>query len=236
MMNVSLKSRSMNRRKFLLIFLFVVSIFIPGKGNETPPSRKYDIVIYGGTSAGIAAAIQGARSGKTVLLIEPSQRIGGLTTGGLGATDIGNKQAIGGISREFYTNIRKYYERPENWKWQESAAYTGGRRNAPGEEAMWTFEPSAALKVYKDMIGREKIELVYGERLNRKDGVKKKGATIEEIVMESGNAYKGRVFIDAAAAAASLAIDKKLKLHEIAYDDLQKALTESNQRLESPKK
>ena len=67
-----------------------------------------DVVIYGGTSAGISAAIQTARLGKSVILIEPTNRLGGLTTGGLGQTDIGNKQVIGGISREFYQNIRKY--------------------------------------------------------------------------------------------------------------------------------
>src|SRR5690606_38202753 len=73
---------------------------------------NFDIVIYGGTSAGISAAIQSSRMGKSVVLIEPTQRIGGLTTGGLGQTDIGNKQAIGGISREFYQNIKKYYDDP----------------------------------------------------------------------------------------------------------------------------
>jgi len=187
----------MNRRKFLLILLLLASVFVPGNGHEVAPPGKYDIVIYGGTSAGIAAAIQSARSGNSVLLIEPTQRIGGLTTGGLGATDIGNKQAIGGISREFYQNILKYYAQPENWKWQESSEYTGGRRNTANEDAMWTFEPSAALKVYRDMMAREKIDLVYGQRLNRNDGVKKKGTTITTIVMESGEAYRGQVFIDA---------------------------------------
>ena len=78
---------------------------------STQSQNQYDIVIYGGTSAGISAAIQSSRMGKTVVLIEPTSRIGGLTTGGLGATDIGNKQAIGGISREFYQNIRKYYDK-----------------------------------------------------------------------------------------------------------------------------
>lgn len=78
--------------------------------------KPYEIVIYGGTSAGISAAIQSSRMGKTVVLIEPTKRIGGLTTGGLGQTDIGNKQAIGGISREFYQNIKKYYDNPANWK------------------------------------------------------------------------------------------------------------------------
>jgi NADPH-dependent 2,4-dienoyl-CoA reductase/sulfur reductase-like enzyme len=68
-------------------------------------TQSYDVVIYGGTSAGVSAAIQSSRMGKKVILIEPSNRIGGLTTGGLGKTDIGNKQAIGGVSREFYQNI-----------------------------------------------------------------------------------------------------------------------------------
>lgn len=78
--------------------------------------NNFDLVIYVGTSAGISAAIQASRMGKTVVLIEPTSRIGGLTTGGLGQTDIGNKQAIGGIAREFYQDVKKYYHQPENWK------------------------------------------------------------------------------------------------------------------------
>ena len=95
--------------------MFLLLTFCVGyvHGNEVPRPKKFDIVVYGGTSAGIASAIQASRSGKTVLLIEPTQRIGGLTTGGLGATDIGNKNAIGGISREFYENIYKL----KGWPW-----------------------------------------------------------------------------------------------------------------------
>ncbi len=171
----------------LLLFIFTV-----GLKSQT----NYDIVIYGGTSAGVAAAIQSSRMGKSVVLIEPTQRIGGLTTGGLGATDIGNKQSIGGISREFYQNIRNYYNNPANWKWQKQDEYIE-RRNTGNEDAMWTFEPSAALKVYKQMIDKENIDLVYGERLNRKNGVVKNGSRILEILMESGKSYKGQQFIDA---------------------------------------
>lgn len=106
---------------------------------------SYDVVIYGGTSAGIAAAVQVKRMGGTVIVIEPSGRIGGLTTGGLGQTDIGNKAAIGGISREFYQRVRKYYEQPANWKWQQRDEYRGGgqSKTAANEDTMWTFEPSA---------------------------------------------------------------------------------------------
>jgi hypothetical protein len=161
--------------------------------------REYDIVIYGGTSAGIAAAIQSSRMGKSVMLIEPSSRIGGLTTGGLGQTDIGNKQAIGGISREFYQNIKKYYEDDKNWKWDTKTEYRDGgqTRTAEGEDAMWTFEPSAALKVYETMMKPEKITVVYNQRLNRENGVKKQGKNIVEIEMESGEKYRGKMFIDA---------------------------------------
>jgi hypothetical protein len=180
---------------FLLTLLFCISC-----ANRTSDSQPdYDVVIYGGTSAGIAAAIQSARMGKTVLLIEPSQRIGGLTTGGLGQTDIGNKVAIGGIAREFYQNIRKYYEDTARWKWQKKEEYADGgqTRTAEGEDAMWTFEPSAALEVYKAMLAAENMKLVYGQRLNRKDGVTKNGSSITRIEMESGTAYSGRMFIDA---------------------------------------
>ena len=162
-------------------------------------SKKYDIIIYGGTSAGIAAAIQSSRMNKSVLLIEPSNRIGGLTTGGLGQTDIGNKQAIGGISREFYANIKTYYDNPENWKWQKRSDYidSGQTRTEKGEPTMWTFEPSAALAVYKEMLSKEKITLVYNERLDRKKGVRKEKGKIRSIEMEGGKVFSGEMFIDA---------------------------------------
>jgi len=162
--------------------------------------KSYDLVIYGGTSAGISAAIQASRMGKTVVVIEPTNRIGGLTTGGLGQTDIGNKQAIGGIAREFYQNVKKYYLQPENWKWQKSGEYKDGgqTRTDSGEDAMWTFEPSAALKILHQMIEPEKnITLVYNQRLDRKNGVAKKKGVITYISMESGEIYSGKVFIDA---------------------------------------
>jgi len=161
---------------------------------------NYDLVIYGGTSAGISAAIQASRMGKTVVVIESTNRIGGLTTGGLGQTDIGNKQAIGGIAREFYQNVKKYYQQPENWKWQKSSEYKDGgqTRTDSGEDAMWTFEPSAALKILHQMLNQEKnITLVHNQRLDRKNGVTKKKGVITSVAMESGEIYSGKAFIDA---------------------------------------
>ncbi len=178
------------------VILLLITVFSGLFGAVSAKQHEYDIVIYGGTSAGVAAAIESSRMGKTVLLIEPTNRLGGLTTGGLGATDIGNKQVIGGISREFYQNIKVYYDDPKNWKWQKPEEYREGR-NTGKEDAMWTFEPSAALKVYQQMLKTEKIEIVYGQRLNRKTGVKKQGLKISEIVMENGASYRGKMYIDA---------------------------------------
>ncbi len=182
--------------KFLLTYFFITFFFFSSFAQKT---KSYDVVVYGGTSAGIASAIQSSRMGKSVVLVEPGKRLGGLTTGGLGQTDIGNKHVVGGISREFYQNICKYYQIPENWKWQERSDYVdeGQTRTEKDEDAMWTFEPSAALKVYHQMLSHEKVDIVYGERLNRESGVIKEGGKIISVEMENGTRYFGKMFIDA---------------------------------------
>ena len=109
-------------------------------------SATPDVVIYGGTSAGVAAAVQVQRMGKTAVLIEPGKHLGGLTSGGLGATDIGNKQAIGGLAREFYRRVWRHYQQPEAWKFQQPNDYLS-ERQAAGEDTMWTFEPQVAEQI-----------------------------------------------------------------------------------------
>ncbi|MBX7254758.1 MAG: FAD-dependent oxidoreductase [Candidatus Hydrogenedentes bacterium] len=138
-------------------------------------AESYDIVVYGGTSGGVAAAVQAARMGKTAVVIEPGRHLGGLSSGGLGATDIGNKKAIGGISREFYQRLGKHYGQPE----------------------AWTFEPHVAEDTFKSMMAEAKIPVLYGERLNLEKGVEKDQGRIIAIVMESGLRVEGKVFIDA---------------------------------------
>ncbi|NGM63094.1 FAD-dependent oxidoreductase [Sphingobacterium sp. SGG-5] len=182
-------------------YYILVSSFIFMLQSAFAQAKDYDICVYGGTSAGITAAIEASRLGKSVVLIEPTKHLGGLTTGGLGATDIGNKQAIGGIAREFYQRIKAYYRKPSSWKWQTPDEYmskkTNNWRNKPGEDAMWTFEPSVALKIYQDMINEAQIVLRMGERLDRKQGVRKAGNVITEITTLEGGTYKAKMFIDA---------------------------------------
>ena len=86
-----------------------------------------DLCIFGGSSAGIVAAIQAKKLGKTVVLVEPGKFLGGLTTGGLGATDIGNKAAIGGLSREFYHRIAKHYAQDASWTVEKRADHFSKR-------------------------------------------------------------------------------------------------------------
>ncbi|QDH81292.1 FAD-dependent oxidoreductase [Echinicola soli] len=187
-------------KSILLIFLILLTgTALISRSGKTNDHNLADVIIYGGTSAGISAAIQSSRMGKSVMLIEPTNRIGGLTTGGLGQTDIGNKQVIGGISREFYENIKEYYDDHDHWKWQKKSEYSDGgqTRTEEGENSMWTFEPSAALAVYKQMIAAENIEVIYNERLNRETGVEIVEGRIHAITMEGGRTFEGKVFIDA---------------------------------------
>src|SRR6516164_2612048 len=125
--------------------------------------QQYDIVIYGGTSAGVAAAVQAARMGKTVVLIEPGKHLGGLPSGGLGATDIGNKAAIGGLAREFYQRIKKHYADDAAWTYEKHAAFKGHGHD-PKEDAAWTFEPHVAAKIYDDLLKEHKVVVVKGQR------------------------------------------------------------------------
>jgi hypothetical protein len=155
------------------------------------------IVVYGATSGGIVAAIQAKKLGKSVIVIEPSRHPGGLTAGGLGATDIGNKAAIGGLSREFYRRIGRHYAADAAWKQERREAYDG-KRKAAGEQEMWTFEPHVAERVYRDWLAEAGVEVVYGERLDLgPGGVEKAGGRIVAIRMESGRRFAGGVFIDA---------------------------------------
>ncbi|MBL9094309.1 MAG: FAD-dependent oxidoreductase [Planctomycetaceae bacterium] len=180
----------------LLTSLVCSTLVIVSSAAAAEP-ETFDVVVYGGTSGGVAAAVQTARLGKSVVLIEPTKHIGGLTSGGLGATDIGNKAAIGGISREFYQRIHKHYQQSDSWRQQTPAEYQKLRnRNSPNENTMWTFEPHVAEAIYRAMLKEAGVTLVEGERLDLKSAVKKAGNKIEAIAMESGRTFAGRMFVD----------------------------------------
>ncbi len=200
-------ARSAHSRSFAFIrgslFLFVSSglalafeCLTPERTNGAQPAALHDIVIYGGTAGGVAAAVQGARMGKSVVLIEPGRHIGGLTSGGLGATDIGNKGAIGGVSREFYRRLGDYYADARNWKFQTRESYQSGRQQSR-EREMWTFEPHVAEKILREMLAEAQVAVVFQKRLKLGGGVHRSGGRLTAIESEDGTVYSGKMFIDA---------------------------------------
>ena len=158
-----------------------------------------DIVIYGSSPAALSAAVQAKRMGKTAVVVCPETRIGGLTTGGLGQTDIGNKAAFGGIALEFYRDVAKWYGNPAHLIVQ----FPDERRRKETAAAIlkngdkWTFEPSAALAILEGWEKRDSLDIRRGEWLDREKGVEKKDGRIVAIKTLSGNVYRGKVFIDA---------------------------------------
>jgi hypothetical protein len=124
--------------------------------------------------------------------------LGGLTTGGLGATDIGNKGVIGGLAREFYHRIWKHYQQDTAWIFETRDEYNANNaRYNPKDTTMWTFEPHVATLVYRQMLDEVGVTPMMQERLDRSTGVRKDGRRIQSITMESGRTFAAQMFIDA---------------------------------------
>ncbi len=186
--------------RILLALLVSTAVSFAAK-KPAPKAVEADIVIFGGTSSGVAAAVQAKRMGKSAVIVEWTKHLGGLTTGGLGATDIGNKGAIGGIAREFYEQIYAHYEKPEAWTWQPRPELDSKRdkKGDPvaeqnGRATMWTFEPHVAMAIYQRWLKDAGVQVFLGEKLA---SVKKDGARIVEFTTASGKTFRGKMFIDA---------------------------------------
>ncbi len=163
--------------------------------------KSVDVVVYGGTSAAVTAAVQAERMGKSVLIVCPERHLGGMSSGGLGFTDIGDKSVIGGLAREFYHRIWRHYQKPGAWRWQKPEDFGNKGQGAPAidgdRRTMWVFEPHVAERVFEEMLTEHGVPVYRGEWLDRDDGVKKEGPRILSITMQSGRTFRGRVFIDA---------------------------------------
>lgn len=158
------------------IVVVVVVVVVVSALQTGALADNYDVVVYGGTAGGVTAAIEAARLGKSVAIVEPSQHLGGMTTGGLSATDYGNKLAIRGLAQEFYTRVGQAY----------------------GQGTTYYFEPKVAESVMNQWVASlPNITVVKGERLNLNGGVSMSGSTINSIQMESGRTFSAGVFIDA---------------------------------------
>jgi hypothetical protein len=182
------------KRNLLVGLLLAVAVVCQGATVEA------DVCIYGSTPSGIAAAVQVARQGKSVVIVTPDKHLGGMSSSGLGFADTGNTAVIGGIAREFHQRVWRHYEQAEAWKWQAREKYgnQGQGTRAKDDEAktMWVFEPHVAEKVFESFIAEHKIPVHRDEWLDRQAGVRKNGNTITEITTLSGKKFAAKMFID----------------------------------------
>lgn len=185
--------------RIILALFFSLLIFSCESQDEN--DFEADIIIYGGTSAGITAGVQAKKMGKSVIVVSPDIHLGGLSSGGLGFTDTGNKSVIGGLAREFYHRLYLHYEQDSAWKWQKREEYGNKGQGTPaidGENrTMWIFEPHAAERVFEDFVRENQLEIHRDEWLDRESGVSMKDGKIKSIRTLSGKSYQGKVFIDA---------------------------------------
>ncbi|MEO1984292.1 MAG: FAD-dependent oxidoreductase, partial [Fuerstiella sp.] len=118
----------------------VLAILLAGQTAATADDI-WDVVVYGGASAAVTTAVQCKAMGKSAVIVCPDRHLGGLSSGGLGWTDSGNKNAIGGLSHGFYHRVWKHYQNPDAWKWEDQAKFGNRNQSPPGSTgdgaAMW---------------------------------------------------------------------------------------------------
>jgi hypothetical protein len=230
----------MPTRAACLTTLLTVLCLLPARSRAD--EQTYDIVIYGGTSAGVMAVVQGVRMGKSVVIVAPEKHLGGLTASGLGWTDSGRKEVIGGLSREYYQRLKKHYDQPSAWRQQKPEEYSHYR---PNDDAMWVFEPHVAEAAYEQYVKENDIPLHREAYLNRESGVRVEqadgGPRITAITTLDGKTFRGRMFIDAtyegdlmAAAGVSFTVGRESNAqYGETLNGVQKARAVSHQ-FESP--
>ena len=187
---------------FILFLIFLeLSNCATDKKEQSTEIHEADIIIYGGTSAAITAAVQAKRLGKSVIVVSPDKHLGGLSSGGLGFTDTGNKEVIGGLSRDFYHRLYLHYDKPDSWKWQQKSEYGNKGQGTPAidgnNRTMWIFEPHAAENVFEAFVRENELNILRDEWLDRKNGVVVENGKIVSMKTLSGKTFKGQIFLDA---------------------------------------
>ena len=209
-------------KRFLASSLLVCSAAFGQQAYEA------DIIVYGGTSAGVVAAVQAVKMGKSVILVAPDIHLGGLSSGGLGYTDSGKSDSIGGLSREFYERLYRYYSDASAWTWETQEAFSnvsgqGTKARNDTDKTQWIFEPHAAEQVFDAWVKEYNITVLRDTWLNRATGVTKTNGRITRIATLDGSTFTGKMFIDAtyegdlmAAAGVSYTIGRE---STSAYDE-----------------
>jgi hypothetical protein len=153
----------------------VLALVLAPSATAQPTPQSFDVVVYGGTAGGVVTAIAAAREGASVALLEPRDHLGGMVSGGLGWTDFGKKEVIGGYALEYYERAGKKY----------------------GVPIQWYLEPHVAEAIFKEWVAEAGVQVFYRHRLVEKTGVAKEGTRVTAIRTENGAVFRGKVFADA---------------------------------------
>jgi hypothetical protein len=181
----------------VILLLFFVCQFSFGQKNF-----KADVIIYGGTASAVMAAVQVKKMGKSVIVVSPDTHLGGLSSGGLGFTDTGNKEVIGGLSKEFYQRLFTHYDSDKAWIWQKKSEFGNKGQSTVALDgtlkSMWIFEPHVAENTFEQFVKEYEIQVLRNEWLDRssKGTVKKEGKIVSFKTL-SGDIFTGKMFIDA---------------------------------------
>lgn len=183
-------------KKRVLPSLFL-SLLLTGSPINAGATSSADVVFYGATAAGVMGAIQAHRSGLKTVLISPTERVGGMTTGGLGATDFGSKTSVSGLAKEFYQRIYETYLEPSRWVHETRDEFIARHPDTVSEDLkmQWFFEPKVALEVLEKMLAETGVEVWKGVDL-AEGGVLKSGNNITGLRLSDGRELQGKMFVD----------------------------------------
>ena len=162
-----------------------------------------DVLVYGGTPAGIMSAIAAAKLGQNTTLVAPSKHLGGVMSSGLCATDMNSHSRIGGYARQFFQRVYEHYSTPDAWHaekrdeyFERAAKRVFSGRHEPSR-MQWTFEPDVAENIFDLMLKESSVTVRLGERLDLRRGVRKEDNQLRELITESGQRYVAKMFVDA---------------------------------------
>ena len=210
----------LGRQLIRAIALPILSVCVAVTSATAAETHQADVVVYGDASGGVTAAVQAARMGKKVILVSQYGHLGGLTSSGLGWTDIGNNAILGGLSREFYHQLYTHYQNDAAWNHQARNLYPNKNQSRglaldPKTELASTFEPKVAEAVFDAMVNKAGVQVIHG-RLDLSKGAEKSGTRISSMLLEDGTVISGKMFIDAsyegdllAAAGVSFVIGRE---------------------------
>ncbi|SEL74061.1 FAD-dependent oxidoreductase [Parapedobacter koreensis] len=184
-----------------VLFALIALLTITSCSSPATDHAEADIIIYGGTASAITAAVQAKQLGKSVIVVSPDNHLGGLSSGGLGFTDTGDKSTIGGLARDFYHRVYLHYEDSAAWRWQQHSEYGNKGQGTPAIDGnartMWIFEPHVAESVFESYVDENGLDVRRDEWLDRDSGVAVENGQIVSITTLSGTTYRGKMFIDA---------------------------------------